>query len=107
MHMRALLQEQEQINFTLQDVLWESVVVIVLLIPLGLSIWSLLDAVHRPRWVWALSGRRQLVWLILIIMGVITMIVGLFVAGYYLAIVRPELRSIEAGDMTQFEPPPS
>jgi len=54
--------------------------------------------------VWALSGRRQLVWLILIIMGVITMIVGLVVAGYYLAIVRPELRSIEAGDISQLEP---
>lgn len=77
----------------------ESVVVLFLLIPLSLSMWAFLDAVHRPRWVWAMSERRQLVWLIMILMGVITMILGIIVSVYYLIMVRRELRAIENGDI--------
>lgn len=85
--------------FSFGDVLIESVVVLFLLIPLSLSMWAFLDAVHRPRWVWAMSERRQLVWLIMILMGVITMILGIIVSVYYLIMVRRELRAIENGDI--------
>lgn len=61
--------------------------------------WAFLDAVHRPAWVWAISGRRRLIWLIMIIMGVITMILGIIVSVYYLIMVRSELRAIENGNI--------
>jgi len=100
----ALVQEAIE-PFSVSDVLVESVVVLFLLIPISLSIWAFLDAVHRPRWVWAMSDRRQLVWLVMIIMGVITMILGIIVSVFYLVMVRRELRSIENGNMDLFTSP--
>lgn len=68
-------------------------------IPLAVSVWALLDAVSRPEWAWALAGRRRVAWMAAIMFGVLTVVGGLFISGYYLARVRPEVAAAERGDI--------
>ncbi len=68
-------------------------------VPLGVSLWALLDAARRPRWAWALSGRRQVVWMAVIMAGVLSVIGGLAISGWYLLKVRPVLARVEGGDI--------
>jgi hypothetical protein len=67
-------------------------------VPLAVTAWAFLDAASRPKWVWAFAGRRQVVWMCVIGFGVLTVIGGLAVSGYYLSRVRPELAGTEGGD---------
>jgi hypothetical protein len=66
-------------------------------VPLGLSLWALLDAARRPQWAWALAGRRQVVWMAAIMLGTFTMIGGLVLSAYYLTRVRHEVAGAEEG----------
>jgi hypothetical protein len=66
-------------------------------LPLGITLWALLDAARRPQWAWALSGRRQVVWLILILAGGCSVLGGLFVSGFYLTRIRPLVAAAEDG----------
>jgi len=68
-------------------------------IPIGVSLWALLDAARRPPWAWALAGRRQVLWLAVIVFGVLTVVGGLAVSSYYLVSVRPRVAAAEAGDL--------
>ncbi len=68
-------------------------------VPLGISLWALLDAARRPRWAWALAGRRQVVWMAVIMFGVLTVVGGLLISGYYLARVRPAIAAVERGEV--------
>jgi hypothetical protein len=70
------------------------------LIPLALTAWAFLDAARRPSWAWGLAGRSQVGWMAGIFLGVLTLIGGLLVSGYYLAIVRPEIAAAEDGRIT-------
>lgn len=78
---------------------WTVLVVSVLSVPLGLSVWSLLDMARRPQWVWAISGRSQALWMTGILFGVLLLLVGLLVSLRYLLHVRPDLARIEAGEL--------
>jgi hypothetical protein len=69
----------------------------VLCIPLGLSVWALLDCVRHPQWAWALAGRRQLVWLIAILFGLLCVAPGVVVSLVYLVKVRPIVTAAEHG----------
>jgi hypothetical protein len=66
-------------------------------VPLGVSLWALLDCAKRPGWAWALAGRRQVVWMAAILCGFISVIGGLVVSLWYLAKVRPVIARAEAG----------
>lgn len=68
-------------------------------VPLGVSLWALLDAARRPRWAWALSGRRQVVWMALILFGILSVVGGLLISGYYLLRVRPRIAAVEGGHL--------
>jgi hypothetical protein len=73
----------------------------VLCIPLGLSLWALLDCAHRSAWIWALGNRSQQVWMASILCGVLVLPVGLAISGYYLVRVRADLVAIEAGEIPE------
>jgi len=73
------------------------VVTAIAAIPLGLSLWALLDCARRPAWAWALAGRRQVVWLAAILLGFLSVIGGLAVSGWYLLRVRPVVAAAEVG----------
>ena len=68
--------------------------------PLAITMWAFLDAAKRPGWVWAFSGRRQVLWLAAVAFGVLTVIGGLAISGYYLTRVKPQLAAIEAGNFS-------
>lgn len=86
-------------DFGLGDVAWALVGASVAAIPLGISLWALLDAARRPRWAWALADRRQVVWMALVLFGVLTVVGGLVISGWYLARVRPALAAVERGEL--------
>jgi uncharacterized protein (DUF2336 family) len=75
-------------------------------VPLGLSLWALLDAARRPQWAWALAGRRQVVWLAVIAFSAFTVVGGLAVAGWYLTRIRPEVADAEEGRLPHRPPRP-
>ena len=81
------------------DVAWAVVVTALACIPLAISVWALLDAARRPRWVWALSRHPQTPWMAAVAAGVLLTVVGLAISLWYLIRVRPELRAIEQGDL--------
>lgn len=87
------------VDFTLGSVAEALLLACLAAVPLGVSIWALLDAARRPRWAWALSGRRQVVWMALILFGVFSVIGGLLISGYYLARVRPRIAGVEGGEL--------
>jgi hypothetical protein len=66
-------------------------------IPVGISLWALLDCARRPAWAWALAERRQVVWMAAILLGFLTVIGGLIISGWYLLRVRPVIRDAEEG----------
>ena len=70
-----------------------------LCIPIGLSVWALLDCAKRPRWAWALTPRSQQVWMFAILCGMLLVPVGLGISAYYLARVRPEIAGAENGEI--------
>jgi hypothetical protein len=73
------------------------VIAVVCTVPLGLTVWALLDAARRPDWAWALADRRRVVWLAAILFGALTLVVGLVVSCAYLMRVRPEIEAAESG----------
>jgi hypothetical protein len=66
-------------------------------IPLGLSLWALLDCARRPAWAWALTSRSQAVWMATILVGILLVPVGLLVSGWYLVKIRAEVAGAERG----------
>jgi hypothetical protein len=68
-------------------------------IPLGVSLWALLDVARRPQWAWALAGRNQVAWMAGIMFGMFSVIGGLLLSLWYLEKVRPVIAAAEEGDL--------
>jgi hypothetical protein len=66
-------------------------------LPLGVTIWALLDAARRPQWAWALAGRSQVIWMAWILFASLTLVLGIFVSSWYLMKVRPLIAAAEEG----------
>lgn len=73
------------------------VLAMVAAVPLSLTIWALLDAARRPQWAWALSGRRQVVWMTVIMFSALTVVGGMAVSAWYLSRIRHEVAAAEDG----------
>jgi len=72
------------------------------LLPVLYTLVAFLDVARRPGWVWALAGKRQLLWLWLLGMSILTVYGGLLVATAYFIFVRPSLARTESGDLRKF-----
>lgn len=72
-------------------------VMLLFAIPLCISVAALLDAARRPQWAWSLADRNQAMWIAMILLGVLSMIGGLVVSGWYLLKVRPVVAAAESG----------
>jgi hypothetical protein len=84
---------------TAGDLLRVTLVTMAACIPLGISLWALLDAARRPRWAWALSRHHQTPWMAAVAAGVLLTVVGLGISLWYLLRVRPDLVAVERGDL--------
>jgi hypothetical protein len=80
-------------------VAWAIVVTVLACVPLAISVWALLDAARRPRWVWALSRHPQTPWMAAVAAGVLLTVVGLAISLWYLVKIRPDLAAIERGEL--------
>lgn len=69
-------------------------------IPLGLTLWALLDCARRPAWAWGLSNHDRLIWMFAILVGVLCVPVGIGISGWYLLRIRPVIAGIEDGRLT-------
>ena len=95
----AQANDPHGVEFTVGTVGRALVLACLAAIPLGLSLWALLDVAHRPRWAWALAERRQVVWLAAIMLGVFSVVGGVVISGWYLLRVRPVIADAEAGHL--------
>ena len=66
-------------------------------VPLGLTLWALLDAARRPQWAWALAERRQVVWMASIMFSALTVVGGMLLSTWYLTRIRHEIADAEEG----------
>ena len=78
-------------------IVWAIVTTACFLIPLAISGWAFLDAARRPQWAWSLAGRSQVAWMVSTALGVLTVVGGLLISGWYLMIIRPEIAAAEDG----------
>ena len=79
------------------DLLGALALAIVAAIPLGLTVWALLDAARRPQWAWALTERRQVMWMAGIMFGALTVVGGVAISTWYLLKIRPQVAAAEDG----------
>lgn len=70
---------------------------VVAAVPLSLTIWAVLDAARRPQWAWALSGRRQVVWMAMLMFSALTVAGGMVMSAWYLTRIRHEVAAAEDG----------
>lgn len=88
---------------SLGQLLFTIVTTAFLCIPIGLSLWALLDCAKRPGWAWALTSRSQAVWMATILCGILVMPVGLALSTYYLVRIRREVAAAEDGRLPALE----
>jgi hypothetical protein len=81
------------------DVVIALAIACVFAVPLGVSLWALLDAARRPQWAWALAGRSQVAWMAGILFGMFSVVGGLLLSLWYLEKVRPIIAAAEDGDL--------
>lgn len=62
---------------------------------------TFLHAARAPQWVWVLSGRTQIVWLVVLLVGIAALPLGVPAGAYYLVRVRPTLSKIERGELSE------
>lgn len=70
---------------------------LVLSIPLGLSLWALLDAARRPEWAFALARRSRVAWVAATGFGILVCGLGVVISLWYLLRVRPVVMAAEEG----------
>ncbi len=81
----------------LGDLLREIALTAALCIPIGLSMWALVDCARRPSWAWALSNHDRVHWLFLILVGFLCVVGGLVISVHYLLRIRPAVAAVENG----------
>ena len=84
---------------TLGRLVWAVLVTSFFCLPLAISLWAFLDAARRPQWAWALSPARQVVWMVAIPLGVLTVVGGLLISLWYLLRIRPLVAATERGEL--------
>lgn len=68
-------------------------------LPIVFVALAFLHAARSPQWVWAMSGRTQIVWLAGLLVGAGIVFAGVPAAIYYFWKIRPVLDRIERGDL--------
>jgi hypothetical protein len=84
--------------------MWEVVLVTLSAVPIGISLWALLDIARRPAWAWGLAGRNRLLWLVLVLLGTCSLLGGVLISGWYLLRVRPVVADAENGRFGPLSP---
>jgi hypothetical protein len=81
------------------DLVWVTTLTVLASIPLLVSLWAFLDAARRPAWAWSFADRSQTAWMVAVGLGLLTVVGGLLVSGWYLLRIRPEIVAAESGEL--------
>lgn len=81
------------------DLIQAIVVVALAGLPIAFVGLTFLHAARVPQWAWALTSRRQILWLATLLLGVGLLPVGIPAAIYYLRKVRPIVVAAENGNL--------
>lgn len=82
----------------MRDFWFATLVIGLALLPFAFVGLAFLHAARAPQWVWAMSGRTQIIWLAGLLIGTGVVFAGVPAAAYYFWKVRPVLDRIERGD---------
>ena len=85
-------------------IIGELVAISLAAVPLGLSVWALLDIARRPAWAWALSGRNRALWMAVVLVGILSVVGGVLISGWYLLRIRPQIAATESGQLPDLDP---
>lgn len=69
----------------------ELVIVLVLLVPLGVTVFAIVDGARRPEWAWQQAGQNKALWIALQAVGIFFCALGVIMSIIYLAAIRPKL----------------
>jgi hypothetical protein len=70
----------------------ELLVLLMLALPLIVNVWALIDAASTPRSRWEAADQNQLLWVILLVVGLFFCWLGVVLSIVYFATIRPKLR---------------
>lgn len=74
----------------------ELLIILLVLVPMGVTIWGIVDAASRPEVAWQAAGQNKLLWVFLQALGVAPfLLVGFISAVVYLVAIRPKVRSAD------------
>ena len=92
---------------TFFDVAREFGILLAFAAPIGLSLFAFIDAARWDSWVWAMAGRRRVLWMCVIAFGVLSVPLGVAISAFYLLRIRRHLRAVEGGhiDPGPVDPP--
>lgn len=67
------------------------IALLVLILWLGVPLWAVIDAAHRPAVAFFAAGSNRTAWIAVIVVAFL-LGVGLFLGGFYLFFTRPKVR---------------
>ena len=65
---------------------------LIVLVVLALPLWAIIDAISRPAVAFYAAGSNKTAWVIVLLVATFVLGVGLFLAAYYLLVVRRKVR---------------
>jgi hypothetical protein len=73
------------------------VILLVALVPVGVTVFAIVDGAGRPEWAWQRAGQSKAVWIALEAVGIFVCFLGLIMSIIYLATIRPKLVLAQQG----------
>jgi hypothetical protein len=76
-----------------------------MVVPLGVIIWGIVDAASRPDWAWQRSGQNKTLWIVPQVLGLFSCLVGFILTLVYLTTIRTQVAQHQ-GPESRPPPPP-
>jgi hypothetical protein len=65
---------------------------VIVLVVLAVPLWAIVDAISRPAVAFYAAGSNKTAWVIVLLVATFVLGIGLFLAAYYLFVVRRKVR---------------
>jgi hypothetical protein len=69
----------------------ELVILLVMLVPVGVTVFAIVDGAGRPEYAWQQAGQSKAVWVALEAVGIFICFLGVIMSIIYFATIRPKL----------------
>jgi len=75
----------------------ELVILLVMLVPVGVTVFAIIDGVGQPEWAWQQTGQSKALWIALQAAGIFVFPLDVIMSIIYFATVRPKLVLAQQG----------